>query len=186
MTDSFNAAPISAPPGFNPATAETAAKFAHSQFKDAEFLEGQQREINKYGGNVGNAVKAYNEKWYGVEGTPQDSALMRIYKTQQQSGAVPRWATALAHEAIGAGIGETAGHFMGVPPGLGAAGGAALTYGVAKPILGATRAFNQGIGTQQAFDQAYPAMTGRGLTPIDTAAFADALRRLGISYGINR
>lgn len=184
LTDLFhNATPISAPPGYDPVTALANAKLANAQFKDAAALEGWQREINKYGGNVGAPVKAYNEQWYGGDNTPQDDALMRIYQTQRQSGAVPRWATALAHEAIGAGIGETAGHMMGVPPGLGAAGGAALTYGVAKPILGAVRGVNQGINTQQAFDQAYPAMTGRSLTPVDTAAFADALRRLGITYG---
>ena len=42
------------------------------------------------------------------------------------------------------------------------------------------------MGTQQAFNRAYPAMTGRGLAPVDTASFADTLRRLGISQGINR
>ena len=33
------------------------------------------------------------------------------------------------------------------------------------------RGVNQSMGTQQAFNQAYPAMTGRGLAPVDTASF---------------
>ena len=186
LTDLFHtASPITAPPGFDAATAETTAKLAHSQFKNAEALEDWQREINKYGGNVGNDVKAYNEKWYG-DNTPQDPALMGIYNAQQQSGAVPRWATSILHEGIGAAAGEGAGHMAGLPPGIGAGLGMAATYGVGKPLLKAGRALSQGIDTQQAFDQAYPAMTGRNLTPIDTASFADALRRLGITQGINR
>lgn len=186
LTDLFHtAAPIAAPPGFDAATAETAAKLAHSQFKNAEALEGWQREINKYGGNVGEPVKAYNEEWYG-NNTPQDDALMRIYQSQQRSGAVPRWATSILHEGMGAGFGELGGYAAGLPHGLGAGMGILGTYAVGKPLLKAGRALSQGIDTQQAFDEAYPALSGRSLTPIDTSAWQDALRRLGISAAISR
>ena len=111
---------------------------------------------------------------------------MRIYNAQQQSGAVPRWQTTMAHEAIGGTLGEVAGSYMGVPHGIGALAGAGLTYGVAKPLMGAGRAFSQGLNTQQAFDQAYPAMTGKTLSPVDTASFQETLRRLGIGVGVNR
>ena len=122
------------------------------QFKDASALEGWQREINKYGGNVGNDVKAYNEKWYGEDNTPQDDALMRSIKCNNSRARSlvgrQRWLTKpqLGSRGYWRGIGETACHMMGVPPGLGAAGGAALTYGVAKSILGAVGASTRAWG----------------------------------------
>ena len=187
LTDIFHTAtPVSAPAGFNPTEALANAKFANSQFKNAEALQGWQKEVNKYGGNVGNDVKAYNEEWYGQNGTPQDSALMRIYNSQQQSAAVPRWQTSMAHEGLGGILGEVAGSHMGLPHGIGALAGAGLTYGVAKPWMGSARGFSQGINTQQAFDQAYPAMTGRTLSPVDTASFQETMRRLGIAVGVTR
>lgn len=198
LTDLFhNASPVSAPAGYDPVTALANAKAANAQFKDASALEGWQKEINKYGGNVGNDVKAYNEEWYGdprasqtpaQQATTQagNDALMRIYNTQQQSGAVPRWATSVLHEGIGAALGEGAGHLAGLPVGVGAGLGMAATYGVGKPLMKAGKALSQGIDTQQAFDQAYPAMTGRSLTPVDTAGIGELLRQLGISQGINR
>ena len=185
LTDLFHtASPVSTPAGLNPAQALSDAKSANSQFKNAEALQGWQKEVSKYGGNVGNDVKAYNEKWYGQSGTPQDSALMNIYNDQQKSGAVPRWATAIAHEAIGGGLGEAAGSYFGMPHGVGFGLGMLGTYGVAKPLMGTGKAFSQGLGTQQAFDQAYPAMTGRTLSPVDTASFEETMRRLGVGLGV--
>ena len=186
LTDIFHTAtPLSAPAGFNPTEALAKAKFANSQFKNAEALQGWQKEVNKYGGNVGNDVKAYNEDWYGQNGTPQDSALMRIYNSQQQSAAVPRWQTAMVH-GVGAGLGEGVASMVGLPRGVGALAGAGLTYGAAKPWMGSARGFSQGLNTQQAFDQAYPAMTGRTLSPVDTASFQETMRRLGIGAGVTR
>jgi hypothetical protein len=187
LTDLFHtAAPVSAPPGFNAASAQADAAAANSQFKNAEFLQGAQRDVFKYGDNVGPAVKAYNEKWYGQDNSPVNDALMNLYKTQQQSGAVPRYMTAIAHEGIGGLLGEGLGHAAGLPLGIGAGLGMVGTYGVAKPMLGAARGLSQGIDTQQAFDQAYPAMTGRSLSPVNTSAVADALRRLGVGVGLSR
>ena len=186
MTDfSIPTTPVSAPPGFDPATARNSAKLANSQFKNAEALEGWQREINKYGGNVGNDVKAYNEKWYGKNNTPQDDALMRIYQTQQQSGAVPRWATSIVHEGIGAGSASPAATPLGLPHGLGAGLGASLTYGVGKPMAAGGRSARAS-NTQQAFDQAYPAITGRALTPVDTASLPGRVAAARDQRGISR
>jgi hypothetical protein len=151
LTDLFHTTtPVSAPPGFNAASAQADAAAANSQFKNAEFLQGAQRDVFKYGDNVGPAVKAYNEKWYGQDNSPVNDALMNLYKTQQQSGAVPRYMTAIAHEGIGGLLGEGLGHAAGLPLGIGAGLGMIGTYGVAKPMLGAARGLSQGIDTQQA------------------------------------
>jgi hypothetical protein len=198
LTDLFHSTtPVSAPAGFDPVKQLAAAKIANGQFKDAEALQGWQKEIYKYGGNVGNDVKNYNEKWYGdprasqtpaQQATTQagNDALMGIYNTQQQSGAVPRWATSLLHEGIGAAVGEGAGTMAGLPHGVGAGLGMIGTYAIGKPLIKAGRALSQGIDTQQAFDQAYPAMTGRNLTPVDTVGLGEAIRRLGIVAATNR
>jgi hypothetical protein len=192
LTDLFHTAtplPGGAPSGYDPAKALAEAKQANAQFKNAEALQGWQREVGKYGGNVGNDVKAYNEDWYGQNGTPQDSALMRIYNAQQQSGALPRWQTTLAHEglhsAVAGALGETAGQHWGMGFGPGALSGLA-TYAIAKPMLKGFQNFSQGLDTQQAFDQAYPAMTGKFLSPVNTAGFQETMRRLGISLGTDR
>jgi hypothetical protein len=155
------------------------------QFKDASALEGWQREINKYGGNVGNDVKAYNEKWYGEDNTPQDDALMRSIKcSNSRAGSLvgrQRWLTKLLardrrnrlpHDGRSA------------RPRRRRRRGAHLWR--RQVDTRGRRGVNQSMGTKQAFNQAYPAMTGRGLAPVDTASFADTLRRLGISQGINR
>jgi hypothetical protein len=182
LTDLFHTqAPVQAPPGVNLPQLQAEAAQAHSQFKNAEFLEGAQRDAFKYGQNVGAPVKTYNEKWYGQTGTPEDSALMRLYADQQQSQTVPRWQTTIAHEAIGGALGEAAASGLGLPHGVGFGLGMLGTYGIAKPALRNIKGMGQTLNTQQAFDQAYPAMTGRTLSPVDTSATRNALRALGIT-----
>ena len=78
--------------------------------------------------------------------------------------------------------------FDQLPDGFGAAGEAADLglYAGLLPLYSKLADTVQSGATRRRYEQAYPAMTGRNLTPIDMGAWQDALRRLGISAAITR